>query len=191
VPDRNKSPPDSNAENADDIREGSAACHDGVVESVSRSVGEIARSVSDRLKDAAALFAPPPPRRRRRQVHEESVSALLERLGELVSAHGSQGYASLEDNRQFWELIARLRRARGRILVKRKVARRPPAADAEIQDATLEEESGAKLSERAPEKGGRDPTSAKPVSQKKRREKEASAGATVKEQEAAEEGKSE
>ena len=107
---------------------------DRLVDSFSRSLGELTRTLSENLSGLASAFTPPD---RRQPVPEEDLGSLLERLGQLVSAHQAQGYSSLERDAEFWELLGRLIRARRHRPARRVVQPSSPGEE-EAVEAMLE-----------------------------------------------------
>jgi hypothetical protein len=89
-----------------DIVEDPEGPTEGLLVSVSRGVGSVARSVSDGIQSVSDALAPR--RFRRERPPADDLEFLLIRLGELVSAHEETGYPALGDKEDFWRLIAKL-----------------------------------------------------------------------------------
>ncbi len=114
---------------------------DGLVVALSRGVGVVARTVSDGLHGVADAFRPrkQPPRR----IPAEPITELIEKLGQVMTAHQATGFAELEHEPEFWRLISKVRLARRRQIAARGRGR-GSRRRRDIEDAVLEATEAAR-----------------------------------------------
>lgn len=124
-----------------DIAEEANGEEESLVVAISRGAGVVARSFSDGLQNVADAFRfrKPAPRK----LPEEPIPELLQKLGELMEAHREEGYASLEENGDFWRLLAKLREARRKQIAERSARRGRKRKVRRVEDAVIEGEAGS------------------------------------------------
>jgi len=79
---------------------------EGVIVSLSRGMGAVARTVSDSLQTVSNALMPR--RHSAKDPDPDDLPILLEQLGDLVAAQREAGYASLAEIEDFWRLVARI-----------------------------------------------------------------------------------